>query len=405
LSVFSSIFMATTPLFVIQATFPQDVIAQLFAVSLSFWLFYAATLHERPGWLMFTAGVAAAFGWLTLETTAGLLLFYAILFLLGLGVPRKYYWIMALGFLVVVGTEIGYFTALTGDPLYRYRIDLFHDVVDRIGDAKTALGSGVTLNLEGNLTVNPFLEPFTALLLNQEFGILFWLYIPAAIWVWRTNRIAAEDRRLLRFLTGLGLVWMAFVSLNASVLYVVPRYYAPFSWAALIIVVYWLNEFLLVRWPRVAVLAGVGLLTTNLFCVYVENKIPLFAERALVEYVAHHRGVVYTDPMTLSQAKLLFEFRGISSDRVLKDPAPAGAVFYGSPKSIERCKREGKRCKWSWEQYMPRNSWSEVTRIEPTRKVSGFLLRFLQLDTVIPREIFDRLDRPNPGSTFYLTSR
>jgi hypothetical protein len=35
-SVFSSIYMATTPLFVIQATFPQDVIAQLFAVSLSF---------------------------------------------------------------------------------------------------------------------------------------------------------------------------------------------------------------------------------------------------------------------------------------------------------------------------------------------------------------------------------
>jgi 4-amino-4-deoxy-L-arabinose transferase-like glycosyltransferase len=59
--------MATTPLFVVQATFPQDIIAQLFAVSLSFWSFYSAAHCERPGWLMFAAGVAAAFGWLTIE--------------------------------------------------------------------------------------------------------------------------------------------------------------------------------------------------------------------------------------------------------------------------------------------------------------------------------------------------
>jgi hypothetical protein len=33
----------------------------------SFWSFYSANHCERPGWLMFAAGVAAAFGWLTIE--------------------------------------------------------------------------------------------------------------------------------------------------------------------------------------------------------------------------------------------------------------------------------------------------------------------------------------------------
>ena len=47
-ALFSSILMATMPLFVVQATFPQDVIVQLFAVSLSFWLYHDATRHERP---------------------------------------------------------------------------------------------------------------------------------------------------------------------------------------------------------------------------------------------------------------------------------------------------------------------------------------------------------------------
>ena len=113
-----SIFMATTPLLVVQATFPQDVIVQLFAISLSFWLFYSATSHHRPGSLMFAAGVAAALGWLTLETTAGLLLFYGILFLIGFGLPRRFYWIMAFGFLLIVGIEVSYFTAIKGDPFY-----------------------------------------------------------------------------------------------------------------------------------------------------------------------------------------------------------------------------------------------------------------------------------------------
>ena len=247
-------------------------------------------------------------------------------------------------------------------------------------------------------------EPLVTLLLNQEFGLLFWAYIPAAIWAWRTKQTSFEHRRLLRLLIGFGLIWMAFISINASVLYVVPRYYAPFSWAASIIVVYWLKEFLFVRWPRVAVLAGVGLLTTNLFCVYVENKNPLFAERALVEYMAHHRGVVYTDPMTLTRAKLLFEFRGISADRVLKDPAPAGAVFYASSNSIERCKRASHKCKWSWDQYLPSDTWIEFSRIQPQRKVIGVLLSFVGLDKVIPEEILKRLNTPNSDGRFYIAT-
>jgi 4-amino-4-deoxy-L-arabinose transferase-like glycosyltransferase len=404
LALFSSMFMATTPLFVVQATFAQDVIVQLLAVSVSFWLFYGATRCERPGLPMFAAGVAAAFGWLTVEITAGLLLFYGILFLMGFGVRRKHYWIMALGFALVVGIEIGYFTVLTGDPLYRYRIDLFHDLVDRVSDAKAAMSSGRILDLEGNLTVSPFLDPFVALLINQEFGLLFWAYIPAAIWAWRTKEVSVEDRRLLRLLIGLGLVWMAFISLNASVLYVVPRYYATFAWAAVIIVAYWLRHCLFVRWPGLAFVGSIGLLAMNLLCVYVENKNPLFAERALIDYVSRHSDIVYTDPMTLTRSRLLLEFNGIS-DRVLSGAAPPGALFYSNMKNIERCMRNGAKCKWPWKDYLPKDNWSKVARVESEPKLSGILLRWFGLDRFIPREIYERLDRPNQGGIFYLTWR
>jgi 4-amino-4-deoxy-L-arabinose transferase-like glycosyltransferase len=400
----SSIFTATTPLFVVQATFPQDVIVHVFAVSVSFWLFYSAVQHDRPGKLMFAAGVAAAFGWLTLETTAALLLFYALLFLIGFGVPRRYYWIMALGFTLVVGIEVGYFTLLTGDPLYRYRIDLVHDTVDRFGNAAAALKAGRTLNLEGNLTVNPFLEPFATLLLNQEFGLLFWAYVPAAAWAWWTKETTPNEQRLLRSLIGVGLVWMVFVSLNVSGLYIVPRYYAPFTWSATIIVAYWVQRFLFVRWRWLGVSVGLVLLGINALCLYVENKNPLFAERALVKYLSSHQVTVYTDPLTLRRAKLLLEFEGVPVDRIRSEVPPPGSVFYVNRKSIDQCKLEGHKCKWSWKAYLPQNGWIELERVEPREKVTGPILRAASLDKLIPKEIFERLDRPNPGGIFYSTS-
>ncbi len=395
--------LATVPLLAVQATFPQDVIVETLAVSLSFWLFYGATTRERPGLRMVAAGAMAALGWLTRETTAGLLAFYGILFLIGFGVRRRYYWFMALGFTLLVGLEVAYFGALTGDPFYRYRIDLWHDRVDRGALVGLAATSGSRLNMEGNLAVPAYVEPIVALLLNQEFGLLFWFFVPAAVWASAGRGVATEERRLLRVLTGLALVWMVFVSVNASVLYVVPRYYAVSTWAAVIIVVYWLRRSLFAWQPKAALVAGSVLVAANLLGLYVENKQPLFAERALVNYVVEHRIVVYTDPMTRTRAKLLLEFRN-ASDLVRSDSAPPGALFYANRSSIERCRRIVSGCSWAWEDYLPKPHWTEITRIEGGRKWSGILASLVGLDKLIPTEIFKRLDRPNPGGVFYLTA-
>jgi 4-amino-4-deoxy-L-arabinose transferase-like glycosyltransferase len=399
----TSLFLATTPLFAVQATFPQTTIIEMLAVSLSFWLFYDATGRERPGWPLFGVGVAAALGFLTRETTAGILIFYGMLCVLGFGVPRRAFGIIALGFALLVGLEIAYFSILRGDPLYRYRIDLFHDAVDRAAEMTAALRSSSALNAEGNLSVRPFLEPALALLFNQEFGLIFWAVLPAALWVCYANPIPRQDRQLLLLLIGLGCIWTTFISLNTSVLYVVPRYYAVSTWAAIIVIVYWLRYGLSIWRPSLAILVGAGLVTINLLCIYVENKNPLFAERALVKYVVRHGGSVYTDPMTRTRAKLLLEFAGVS-DRVFSGPVPPGAVFFANRKSIERCQLSGASCRWAWKDFLPRASWIELARIEPARKWSGRALSWLGLDKLLPRAIFERLDRPNPGGVFYLTA-
>jgi 4-amino-4-deoxy-L-arabinose transferase-like glycosyltransferase len=400
----AAVLLATVPVLAVQATFPQNVIVETLAVSLSFWLFWRAIRQERPGRLLFAAGAAAAVGWLTRETTAGLLLFYALLFVVGYGVRRRDYWLMALGFVVVVGAEVAYFGALTGDPLYRYRIDLFHDKVDRVTVAGAITDASRTgLNLEGNLSVSAVLEPVVALLLNQEFGLLFWFFVPAAAWACFGRGLPPEERRLVRLLTALALVWMVFISVNASVLYVVPRYYAVSAWAAAIIVVLWLARGVFPGRPTLALVAGACLLITNLLGIYVENKEPLFAERRLVEYVVTRGGTVYTDPMTLTRARLLLEFHD-ASDRVRSGPVPPSALYYANMNNIERCRRSGPRCPWAWRDYLPRAGWTVVARIESPRKLSGIVAAMVGLDRIIPADILRRLDRPNSGGVVYAVS-
>ena len=46
-------------------------------------------------------------------------MFYGICFLFRPMMPRRFYFIMAFGFIVVDGAQIAYLWAKTGDPLYR----------------------------------------------------------------------------------------------------------------------------------------------------------------------------------------------------------------------------------------------------------------------------------------------
>jgi hypothetical protein len=366
-------------------------------LSISFWLFYSATRDREPGWSMFASGVAVAFAFLIRETAGALVLFYAVLFVFGFGVRRRYYWIMALGFLLIVGLEMSYFSVLNGDPFYRYRLDLSHNVSSR---PQWYSGSGDVLGVTGNLRAGgSIFHPILSLLFNQEFGLVFWLFIPAAIWSCRAKGLA--ERRLLQTLIGLGMVWTVFIAYG-GLLASVPRFFTLSLWTAVIVVVYWMRSYLNAYWPKLAIVLATALVAVNLLCIYVENKDPVFAERALVAYVVQHDGgIVYTDPTTLRFASLLLEFQG-ASGRVRSDPVPSGAVYYFNKKNIDYCQRYG--CPFSWKEYVPKESWRVLMRMEPKQKLSGSLLTLVSLDKVIPTTIFERLDRPNPGGILYLTA-
>jgi hypothetical protein len=151
------------------------------------------------------AGVAAGLAFVSRETSVALILFYGILFLIGFCMPRQYYFIMGAGFLTVIGSEMLFYLANGRSLLYRLTISLQHDTVNR-----AAQNTGSLFDTAGNIIISAVFDPLFMMLLNHNFGIIFWLFVPATICVFRDKHLTAELRQLLLILSGLSLTWYSF---------------------------------------------------------------------------------------------------------------------------------------------------------------------------------------------------
>jgi len=129
----ASCVMVTVPLLALKATIASADVPELFFVASSFWLFLIASQRERKIRLLLAAGVCAGLAFSAHEITVALLLYYGVLFLVGYGIPRREYWMMAIGFLAVIAVESLYYDVVTGNPLHRFALLLGGAVLsDRI---------------------------------------------------------------------------------------------------------------------------------------------------------------------------------------------------------------------------------------------------------------------------------
>ena len=388
--------LASTPLFAVWATIASVDICELFFVFLSLWLFYRASLEKQPGLFLFLAGCSAGFAWLTRETSVALLFLYAFLFLRGAYLERQLYWVMAGGWFLIIGIEAFYYFEMTDDLLYRYRTVLTtHRSLEDVF-AMTA-GAGT-----GNITNNRIVGPFAALLVNQEFGLLYYLVVPAVWMCCFSDTLDLEQRRLPRLLFGLGVLWFFVVGYTLG-LRALPRYFAVPTFVAVFLVSIWLRQILRHRSRSTALLLGMALLSTNLIAIYVENRMPLFGERALVRYVADTDELVYTNPHTAALAKQLLIWRGPGLvKRVRSEPPPPQSLYLYYGKGASMGSIHGK----SFESALYRvgEDWIEVWRAEATKKFKGVLTQAFGLDEWLPSGISTRLIEPNPPAIVYRTS-
>lgn len=302
-----------------------DVVEAFFVfVCVSMFLF--ASQRDGSLFWLFLSGLCAGLAFLSRETAVALVIFLGLSFLFSPLFDRWRYFVIAGGFLTILGTEMIYYWLITGNPFLR--IDIALGSIDFV-DPET-LGTG-------NISHDRWVGPILALLVNNEFGSLYWLAIGSGLWLLcRKPTLTALQSRVLITAIGLGVVWFLVVG-YALDLRALPRYFlVPTVTATFVVgVCSWLwfrSGYLKVTGGLFALHLGFGLILVDL-----SNQNILLSERVAVQMVSQN-GILqfYTDPRTAWRSERLARWHGISSGQIIGKPPPPNQLFLFSPDSVAR---------------------------------------------------------------------
>ena len=382
--------LATSPLLVIQASIANVDVIELFFLTASVGLFWRCIDGEPRFGRLIAAGALAGAAFLTRETAIFIAVFYALYFLFGYRFSRvRYLWIAA-GFIAVWAVELAYLWAMTGDPLYRFHISLHHDAtIDR------------SVDLAGNVIVNPLIDPLLVLLLNQEFMLLFWIAPPVIAWLALGRSITPKVRRFARIIALFAAVWFVCVGAAQHLLPLNPRYFM--ICAAMASLLGGTGLVLLIarggRTMSLAVLSLMALIGSNLAGIAVENKQSTFGERQLARIVAARpNAIVGTDPMTRYRADMLLRWEH-ARPRVIDVPPAPGSLFFYNPAraAATNFKTPPERVAL----YQPRLEWSALARYRPSPTWLARILESTGLAARIPQGVWHKLRYQHPEVTLY----
>ena len=355
----AALLTATLPVIVANATSVSVDLIEASAVMIGAMLLGGASDDRAELWRGAAAGAAFGIAMLCRETTALPLVGLVPIFLLGRPVPRRVLIASGVGFVAVIGGEALFQYAMTGDPLRRYTIAFHHDEhIDRAA------------NMEGNFLLWPPIDPLLVLLINDDFGLLFWV-AGAALWFGALRTVDVASRRRLVVLAAMAAASFVLVALLVHKLVLNPRYFTLPALAAVTVVAIWLDR----ARPRVRIVALVAIVGSNLLLMSVGNAHPRWEMEALIAAsAAHPDEIVAGDAEEVRRAALPMRFarrdnvryapaRGGGLVITRADAAPAGMIIarYPSP---------------------------------PTRL--GSILREAGVEPLVPGAIARRMFAPNP---------
>ena len=276
------------PQFPVQATYANPDMLEMSFIMGSFWLLMFARQRGGPWLMMLGAGLLAGLAFLTRETTLALFPLYGFMFLFQPAVPRWKYLLVAAGFVLIVGAQMGWFALEAGDPLYRFRISATHDTVDRAGLAGQVTGA---LDKEGVLVAGLFWGPILALFLSQKYGLLFYYAVFSSPWLLFKDQMNPQARLLVIWSIVGSITSFLFVALNVSVLYIVPRYFMVTAAMASIPIAV-LAGRLYVERSHFLIIPSIVFVSSCVIFLNLENVIPMFAEQSALSFASEQTEVI-----------------------------------------------------------------------------------------------------------------
>jgi 4-amino-4-deoxy-L-arabinose transferase-like glycosyltransferase len=307
------------------------------------------------------AGASFGMAILCRETTIVALVASVPIFVLGKPVPRRVLIASGVGLLLVLGGEALFQAYMTGEPLRRYTIALHHDEhIDRAA------------NMEGNFLLWPPIDPILVLLVNDDFGLLFWI-AGAALWLGALRGVEIDRKRGLWVLGAMAASSFVLVAVLVHKLVLNPRYFMLPALFAILVVTLWLDR-LTWRWRALAIAGIVG---SNLLLMSVGNAHPRWEMEALVDAArALPLETISADPVDVRRATVPMAFLSQGNNTRYAPASPGGLL-------ITRADRA------------PPGRIIRAYPSPPTRL--GAILQRLHLQSVVPTSISRRMFSPSAG--------
>ncbi len=383
--------LATSPLLVINASVAGIDIIEMFFLWASVYLFWRCTEDGPTTARLVGAGAMAGIGFLTRETAIFIALFYAVFFVIGYRFDRRLYLWIAAGFLAIWSLELLYLGVMTGDPFYRFNIALHHDPsIDR------------TIDLVGNVIVNPLIDPLLVLLINQEFMLLFFFVPPLVAWQYFRGGGDAKARNFLMIIAAFALIWFFCVAAAQKLLPLNPRYFMISAAIACIFVGLTLVQMMRgagMRTRRWAAAAFAVLIGTNLVGSYVENKDSVFGERQFARVTAAYpQEAIATDPMTRYRSDMLLRWGG-ARERATGEPPRAGQLYFYNARHADAA--NFKMTAGELPLFKPQSTWHLIGSYEPQPTVLALVLDRAGIASHLPAGIWNKLRNRHPRVYLY----
>jgi hypothetical protein len=308
-SVISGTILAALPLDVIYGTTNYADTCVSFWMVLSLYWFILATRHqERATRYFLLAGFAAGVAYLSRITALTLLFPFAIVALRG-----RFFWRCLLpglsGILAVVAVECCFWTAHTGNPIYRY--DAAKTVVQaRQGKLADTPESVIPRPLPHEIYRHPnsILDLLLMFAVNEEFGLLFYFAWPA-IAVLASTRQRSTFGPLITWCVVLTL-FLGFFPFNwpRHTLPRDPRYFLPVA-ACAIVCLAQANTLYLSKWLQWC-MTGCLIVTSVLGLALTQSTRTYSAEKQAAAIAVVQRGSrVWVSPTIAWRVALLTDFK------------------------------------------------------------------------------------------------
>jgi 4-amino-4-deoxy-L-arabinose transferase-like glycosyltransferase len=335
---------STLPLFAFYGGTPRPDIIEggLVTSGLVLFLKTLLALDANARKHLFCAGILFGLAFGARQFALAALLFLGILYVFHPALPRRYYWLIAAGFSAIILSEIVYYWIVSGDPLYRYHVDLhpnyrFEDAADYLRDrvaAKVAFTQEPPFfNVHrisqwisnGPVHVHWIIDPYLDFLTDGNFGFLFWFAIPFAWWVCFARDSPNPAKQIARLLLLFSALWFfVVVYLLASRPH--SRYYLPIAFSAVVIIMLGLRNWV---WPKnhAAVIAIVAFLMSTNWLLLDLKPAPQYIALRFRDAVEASGETVYASPKILERADFYLRGNGLLS-RAAPTPAPKGALVF-----------------------------------------------------------------------------